>query len=221
MGPFTRTGMLPGEYDMTVYKNELGVYWSKVGVTAGGAAKLAKITITADPSSTTPIWRIGDWDGSPVELLNGDKVTTTHPSDVRMKPWTPGPYIVGASKPATGFPCYQWKDINGSQEIQFDLTAEQVKARKVRVGITCAYSGARPTIAVNSWKARPPGASNQPDSRSLTVGTYRGNNSMFSFDVPASAFAAGKNTLWISIVSGAGNQGFLSAGYSVDCVDLY
>ncbi|PTY07812.1 hypothetical protein DB347_06195 [Opitutaceae bacterium EW11] len=219
-GYFNCTGMLPGTYTLTIYKNELAVYTRSVAVTAGGTVALNTITITADPSSVTPLWRIGDWDGTPAEFRNGDKVTTMHPSDVRMSSWTPGTYVVGSSS-AAGFPAYQWKDINGTQSIQFSLTSAQIADRTVRVGITVAYSGGRPKLAVNSWTSANPAASTQPSTRTLTVGTYRGNNTTYSFAVPASAFVAGTNTMTITVISGSGLTQYLSAGYSLDCVDIY
>lgn len=219
-GNFTRTDMLPGTYTLKVYKNELVVYTGSVSIAAGGTTALSALTIADDPSKVNAVWRIGDWDGSPREFLNGDKVTTMHPSDVRMAPWTPGAYVVGTSNPATGFPCYQWKDINGTQTVQFNLAAGPGNAYTVRVGITTAYSGARPKIAVNSWNSTNPASSIQPSTRTLTVGTYRGNNTTYTFSVPASAFVVGTNTLYISPISGSGSTRFLSAGYSLDCVDF-
>jgi len=91
----------------------------------------------------------------------------------------------------------------------------------VRIGITAAYANARPQISVNSWSSAVPSASSQPDSRSLTIGTYRGNNTTFTYSVPASAFVAGTNTVTINAASGSGNTGFLSAGFAVDAVDMY
>lgn len=67
--------MLPGTYTMTVYKNELAVASSAVSVAAGATSTPGSIAITADPSSTVALWRIGDWDGSPKEFLNGDKIS--------------------------------------------------------------------------------------------------------------------------------------------------
>jgi rhamnogalacturonan endolyase len=220
-GAFTMPGMLPGSYTLTVYKNELAVYSTSAVVNAGAVTSLGNITIGDDPSRVAPLWRIGNWDGTPNEFLNGDKVTTMHPSDVRMADWNTGTYVVGTSTPASGMPAYQWRDVNGSQAIQFNLTPAQVVASTVRVGITCAYEGARPKLSVNSWSSSNPSPSTQPDTRSLTVGTYRGNNAMFTFAVPANAFVAGTNTLWVFPISGSGTTGFLSAGYSLDCVELY
>ena len=219
-GYFNMTGMRPGTYTMTIYKNELAVWTGSATVTAGGTQVFNTITISADPSSVTPLWRIGNWDGSPAEFRNGDKVTTMHPSDPRMSSWNPGTYTIGSSSPSS-FPCYQWKDINGSQSISFNLSAGQVAARTVRVGITCAYSNARPKLTVNSWTSSNPAASSQPSTRTLTVGTYRGNNVTYTFSVPASAFVTGTNTMSVIPISGSGSTAYLSAGYSIDCVDIY
>jgi len=220
-GYFNMTGMRPGTYTMTVYKNELAVDTRSVAVTAGGTTILNSFTITGDPSSVTPIWRIGNWDGTPAEFRNGSSITTMHPSDVRLASWSPGVFVVGTSG-NTAFPCYQWKDVNGTQAVQFTLTSAQIaSAKTLRVGITCAYSGARPRVTVNSWTSAIPGISTQPSTRTLTVGTYRGNNTTYTFTVPASALVAGVNTLSIYPVSGSGSTGFLSAGYSIDCVDFY
>ena len=220
-GYFNCTGMRPGTYTMTIYKNELAVWAGSATVTAGGTTVLNTIAITADPSSQSVIWRIGNWDGSPAEFRNGSLVTTMHPSDVRISSWNPGTYTIGSSS-ASSFPCYQWKDVNGSQVVSFNLTAAQAAAaHTIRVGITCAYANARPDITVNSWNSANPSASTQPSTRTLTVGTYRGNNTTYTFSVPASAFLTGANTLTIVPISGSGSTAYLSAGYSIDCVDMY
>ena len=225
-GAFNMSGMIPGTYTMRLYKGELAVHIGSVVVNAGGTTALGSITIasspaTGDPSSVVPLWRIGNWDGTPNEFLNADRVTTMHPSDVRLSPWNPGTYVVGASSPATGIPCYQWKDVNSSQAVQFNLTAAQLVASTIKVGITVAFEGARPKISVNAWSSGNPSPSSQPDTRTLTVGTYRGNNSTYTFAVPASALIAGTNTLWVFPISGSGASGFLSAGYSLDCIEMY
>ncbi len=219
-GYYNCTGMRPGTYTMTIYKNELAVWSGSATVTAGGTQVFNTITITGDPSSVTPLWRIGNWDGSPGEFRNGGTITTMHPSDPRISSWAPGTYVIGSSSPSF-FPCYQWKGINGSQAIQFNLSSGQVAARTVRVGLTCAYAGARPKITVNSWTSSNPSPSSQPSTRTLTVGTYRGNNVPYTFSVPASAFVTGTNTLSVIPISGSGSSGYLSAGYSIDCVDIY
>ncbi|WP_338285319.1 rhamnogalacturonan lyase B N-terminal domain-containing protein [Luteolibacter sp. LG18] len=220
-GAVNCTGMKPGSYTLTVYKNELSVYSATVGVTAGQTTALSAIALTGDPSRTVPLWRIGNWDGTPLEFLNGGNLTWMHPSDVRQASWTPGTYTVGTSTAATGFPACQWKDVNGTMNVSFNLTAAQLNACTVRIGITASYGGARPQIRMNTWSSAIPSPSSQPDSRSLTIGTYRGNNTLYTYAVPASALVAGTNTLTIWAVSGSGGTGYLSPGYAVDCVDVY
>jgi rhamnogalacturonan endolyase len=219
-GAFTSPNMQPGTYAVTVYKGELGVWTGSITVTAGATADLAAIAITADPSSTTAIWRIGDWDGTPLEFNNGANIGLMHPSDVRMNSWGPVTYTVGTSA-ADSFPAVQFRGDNTPTTVKFNLSASQVAAHTVRIGITSAYAGGRPALTVNSWSSSTPAASIQPDSRSITIGTYRGNNTTYTYDVPASAFVSGANTLMINVASGSSDLGaWLSASWSYDCVDL-
>jgi rhamnogalacturonan endolyase len=60
----------------------------------------------------------------------------------------------------------------------------------------------------------------QPRTRSLTIGSYRGNNITFTYAIPASAFVAGTNTLMINVISISEHTGYLSAGCAYDCVEL-
>ena len=75
-------------------------------------------------------------------------------------------------------------------------------------------------MSLNTSTSAAPDPSSQPTSRTLTVGTYRGNNVTYTYNIPASAFVAGTNTLNLTVISGSGATGFLSAGYSYDCVEL-
>ncbi|WP_308366266.1 MULTISPECIES: rhamnogalacturonan lyase B N-terminal domain-containing protein [unclassified Microbulbifer] len=222
-GHYSRKDMRPGTYTMTIYKNELEVGIQEVTVTAGETNVLPSISIEADPSEAPAIWRIGDWDGTPLEFLNGDKLTKMHPSDVRIETWDPSDYIVGESV-AADFPAYMWKDINNDHIVRFKLDSEQIAAgHTLRIGLTCAFAGGRPNIKVNDWTSAFQWPSSQPRSRSLTTGSYRCNNTIYSFDIPASAFKPDPdewNTLTITAISGSGASGFLSAGYSVDSLDL-
>jgi len=219
-GHFSTGRMIPGTYTMKVDKNELAVETRTVTVAAGGATDVGTIAVSAAPASKPALFRIGDWDGSPREFLNGDKVTTMHPSDVRMAPWTVPDYVVGMSQPATGFPAYQWKDVNGAVTVRFNLRKSQIAPLTLRVGITAAYANARPKVQVNGWVSANPSPSVQPNTRSLTVGTYRGNNTIFSFNIPATELVVGQNVLTLMPISGSGTTRFLSAGYSLDAVDL-
>lgn len=222
-GYFNSTEMLPGTYTMTTYKNELAVDARSVTVTAGQATVLNSYSIANDPGAASVIWRIGKWDGSPQEFLNGNSLTTMHPSDTRISTWNPSNFIVGTSG-TTDFPAYIWADVNNARVIYFKLTAAQLAAaHTLRIGITAAHANGRPKVSVNSWTSANPSASTQPVTRTLTVGTYRGNNTTYSFTVPASAWQTNPNTwntLVINTISGSGGDGFLSAGISVDAIDL-
>jgi len=218
-GAFTGANMRPGTYTMTIYKNELAVWTGSVTVAAGGTVALNTITITADPSTTATIWRIGNWDGTPNEFLNGSRLTTMHPSDVRMSSWGPVTYTVGSSS-AGSFPAYQWVAINNPTTVKFNLTAAQVAAHTVKLGITTAYAGGRPKLTVNAWTSANPAAPSEPSTRTMTIGSYRGNNTTYTFSVPASAFVTGQNIMTLTVISGSSGSGYLSPGCSYDCVEL-
>jgi rhamnogalacturonan endolyase len=219
-GRFDSQGMLPGTYTMKVYKGELVVDTRSVTVEASTNTPVEPIEITGDPSAVVPLWRIGDWDGSPQELLNGDKVTTMHPSDVRMLPWVTPDYVVGVSQPGTDFPAYSWKAVNGTITIRFSLRKSQIAPLTLRAGITTAGAGGRPKAQVNGWISANPSPSSQPATRTLTVGTYRGNNTMFTFNIPASELLVGQNVVTLTAISGSSGVMYLSPGYSYDAVDL-
>ncbi|MCT9110410.1 polysaccharide lyase family protein [Streptomyces mirabilis] len=225
-GYFSIAGVLPGSYTLTVFKGELAVYTSSVTVTAGGTTTLNSIAIPSsnDPSNASAIWRIGTWDGTPSGFKNADLMTYAHPSDVRAASWT-GNVVVGSGTETSAFPCYLWKDVNSGIIVYFRLTAAQAAAaHTLRIGVTTAYANGRPQIVVNdTWTSAVPSPPTQPSTRSLTVGSYRGNNYTFTYSVPASAWltdTSAYNTLKIYVASGSGSTSFLSAGTSVDGVDL-
>ncbi|WBO68657.1 rhamnogalacturonan lyase B N-terminal domain-containing protein [Streptomyces camelliae] len=217
-GNFSSPMMKPGTYTQTLYQDELAVATRTVTVSAGTAT--TGQNITSAWTTPTALFRIGEWNGTPTSFKNGSRLTSMHPSDARMSSWGPTTYTVGSST-AADFPAYQWKDVNNPTKVVFTLTSAQIAARTVRIGITAAYAGGRPQITVNDWTSAAPGASGQPSSRSLTIGTYRGNNTVFTYSVPASAFVAGTNTLTINVISGSSGSSYLSPGMSYDCVELY
>ncbi|MEU5479175.1 rhamnogalacturonan lyase B N-terminal domain-containing protein [Streptomyces mirabilis] len=225
-GYFSIAGVLPGSYTLTVFKGELAVYTTSVTVTAGGTTTLNSIAIPSsnDPSNASAIWRIGAWDGTPSGFKNADLMTYAHPSDVRAASWT-GNVVVGSGTETSAFPCYLWKDVNSGIIVYFKLTAAQAAAaHTLRIGVTTAYANGRPQIVVNdAWTSAVPSPPTQPSTRSLTVGSYRGNNYTFTYSVPASAWltdTSAYNTLKIYVASGSGSTSFLSAGTSIDAVDL-
>ncbi|MEV7434779.1 rhamnogalacturonan lyase B N-terminal domain-containing protein [Streptomyces griseoviridis] len=225
-GYFSVTGVLPGTYTLTVFKGELAVYTTSVAVTAGGTTTLNSIAVPTsnDPGNASAIWRIGSWDGTPGGFKNAELMTYAHPSDVRAASWT-GNVVVGSGTETSAFPCYLWKDVNSGIIVYFKLTAAQAAAaHTLRIGVTTAYANGRPQIAVNdTWTSAVPSPPTQPSTRSLTVGSYRGNNYTFTYSVPASAWltdTGSYNTLKIYVASGSGTTSFLSAGTAIDAIDL-
>jgi rhamnogalacturonan endolyase len=87
--------------------------------------------------------------------------------------------------------------------------------------LVLAYNNGRPQVTINGHTLSNPPASDQPDSRSVTIGSYRGNNTTFTWNIPAAYFAAGDNTMTIAPISGNTDLGtWLSASYVYDCVEL-
>jgi rhamnogalacturonan endolyase len=68
----------------------------------------------------------------------------------------------------------------GPVTIRFALQSGQGGARTLVIGTTLAFAGGRPQVTVNSWTGPAPAAPNQPDSRGVTRGTYRGNVRVFA-----------------------------------------
>jgi rhamnogalacturonan endolyase len=213
--------MKPGTYTMTIYKNELAVKTiTGVVVTAGNPTTYNTQTVT-DPSSVATIWRIGDWDGTPLEFLNGANIMNRHPQDVRNTHWGPVTFTVGSSS-TSSFPSCQFRGTNSPTTINFTLTAAQAAAaHTLNIGITTAYNNGRPSVTINGHALTNPGASTQPGDRSITTGDYRGNNTTFSWSIPASDFVTGANSLTITPISGSSDLSpWLSASWAYDCVEL-
>ncbi len=218
-GTYTCTGMKPGTYTATLYKGELEVATDSATVVAGATIPLNLTSTEATPSV---IFRIGEWDGTPAGLLNAANIPQMHPQDVRNAPWGPVTYTVGVSTPSM-FPAIQFRGANSPTTIKFNLAPNQIADLTLRIGLTCAYNSGRPQIVVNGTTASPasPGASSQPSSRSFTIGTYRGNNALFTYTLPAASLVAGANTLTISPISGSTDlSSWLSAGWVYDSVEL-
>ena len=213
--------MKPGTYTMTIYKGELAVWTGNATITAGNPTTFNTITVTGDPSSVSTIWRIGNWDGTPLEFMDGSLLATMHPSDVRMTHWAPTTFTVGSSS-TSSFPAVQFRGTNTPTTVKFNLTSTQAgAAHNLKIGITGAYNNGRPSVVINGHALSNPGASSQPNSRSFTIGTYRGNNTTFTYSIPAADFITGQNTMTISPISGSGDLGpFLSAAFGYDCVEL-
>lgn len=219
-GSTTCWNMKPGTYGMTIYKNELAVWTGSVNVPTGTGVSVNTITVN-DPSTVSTIWRIGDWDGTPLEFLNGGNIMQMHPSDVRNSHWGPVTFTVGSSSTGS-FPAIQFRGTNSPTTIKFNLSSTQAgSTHMLKIGITDAYGNARPSVTINGNALSVPGIPTEPSDRSLTVGTYRGNNTTFSWSIPSSDFIAGQNTLTITPASGSSDLSpWLSASFAYDCLEL-
>ncbi|KAJ2926778.1 hypothetical protein H1R20_g10303, partial [Candolleomyces eurysporus] len=176
-GRFTSPYMKPGTYTMTLYKAELGVATKSVTVTAGG---VLTSNIASAEDNRSVIWQLGDFDGTPRGFLNADKIETMHPSDARMRSWGPATFTVGDS--IANFPMAVFKAI-GPLTIKFNLNSNQLGARTLEIATTNAFAGGRPQVKVNNWTGPAPSAPNQPNSRGVTRGTWRGNNIRYTINI--------------------------------------
>ncbi|KAF2837867.1 carbohydrate-binding module family 1 protein, partial [Patellaria atrata CBS 101060] len=213
-GKYTSPLMKPGSYAMKMYRGEYPVASSTVSVTAGGTTTK---DIASTESNPSVIWRVGEFDGQPFELKNGDKIERMHPSDSRMSSWG-GTYTVGSSS-SKDFPMALFSKAGGTATINFDLASNQVVATTLRISTTLSFKGGRPNAKINSWQGNDPGAPKLIDSRGVTRGAYRGYGEQYSWNVPASALKTGRNTLTLGVY-GSGDAEFLSANYIVDAIEL-
>ncbi|KAK0204006.1 polysaccharide lyase family 4 protein, partial [Desarmillaria ectypa] len=219
-GGFVSPYMKPGTYTMTLYKMELEVATQSVTVTAG-SVKTSNIASTEATPSV--IWQIGEIDGTPRGFLNADLIETMHPSDSRMSNWGPVTFTVGDD--VHKFPMAIFKDI-GAVTVKFTLSSG---ARTLDIATTLAFAGkfqpigGRPIVTVNNWTSSTPSAPNQPDSRGVTRGTWRGNNIMYTYSIPSGYLNTGStvNTLTISVASGSSGTKFLSPNVVFDGLRLY
>ncbi|KAG7091923.1 hypothetical protein E1B28_008317 [Marasmius oreades] len=214
-GNFVTPYMKPGTYTMTLYKVELAIGSQSATVSAGGTTSANIASSEANPAV---IWQIGDFDGTPRGFLNADKIETMHPSDSRMASWGGKTFTVGNN--VNTFPMAIFKDIGGVT-IKFTLTSSQLGARTLQIGTTLAFAGGRPVVVVNSWTSAIPAIPSQPDSRGVTRGTWRGNNIMYTYNIPAGTLIAGTNTISITVASGSSGAQFLSPNIVFDALRLY
>jgi rhamnogalacturonan endolyase len=233
-GNYMISGILPGTYAETLYQGELAVGTKTVTVAADATTNANIVNTFYIPAN--PIFRIGTWDGTPLGFLNADKITTMHPTDARMNPWAADStgftnFTVGTDSDSA-WPMAEWHTQTGSTQngvttyedvqnrITFNLTSAQVQNLTLRIGLTRLDQG-RPTISVNSgaWNSAIPSIASEPNSRGLTTGNWRGNNALYTFNIPSSALHAGSNT--IDIYCTSGSTGTIYSGYQIyDAIDL-
>ncbi|GMF16379.1 unnamed protein product [Phytophthora fragariaefolia] len=217
---FTSSLMKAGWYTATVYKKQLAVGTASVLVNAG-STKTQNVTVSYNMTSK-PIWRIGEWDGTPDGFLNADKIYKMHPSDSRMSAWKSFTFKAGSDADST-FPMAQFRGVNDPMVISFSLTVAQAKtSRKLKIGLTLAQSSARSSVSVNNkWTAAVP-ASVAVKTRGVTRGVTVGNYKLYEYTIPSPALVTGTNTIKLSVASGASDpaEKFLAASVVFDALEL-
>ena len=216
-GAFTISRVKPGTYTATLYAGELAVASRSVSVSAG---RTSTMTLSGNTPARGTLFQIGTWDGTPAGFLNSEKIETMHPSDIRMSSWRVSTFASSASP--SGFPMALFKDVNSGVKVTFPLTSVPTNGARLRIGSTLAFAGGRPAVTVGTWSS-PSGASPAPldlNSRGVTRGTWRGNNTTYTFTIPASVLTVGTNTVTINVISGSSGAGYLSPNFVVDAVSL-
>jgi rhamnogalacturonan endolyase len=225
-GNYSFANVIPGTYTQTLYDEELAVATRSVTITAGQTTRVDITNTYYLPAN--PVFRIGTFDGTPREFMNGDKITIMHPSDVRMSPWTDTTFTVGSSATNT-FPMALWKrdatqtGTVANITLSFNLTtAQKNTASTLRIAITRAAAGGRPIIQVNGGSfTTAPAASTQPDTRGITLGNWRGNNWLYTYAIASSALVVGTNTIKINVASGSSSTSpWLQPSFIFDAIDL-
>ncbi|RDB30350.1 putative rhamnogalacturonate lyase A [Hypsizygus marmoreus] len=217
-GSFTSPYMKPGTYTMTLYKVELAVASQSVTVSAGG---VTTSNIASKEATPSVIWQIGDFDGTPRGFLNADIIETAHPSDSRMHSWGPVTYTIG-QQDIGYFPMAAFKGV-GPVTVRFALASGQGGARTLQIATTLAFAGGRPQVVVNGWTGPAPAAPSQPDSRGVTRGTWRGNNNLYTVNIPDGVLYTGStvNVITINVISGSSGDLYLSPNFVFDALRLY
>ncbi|KAG6615155.1 putative rhamnogalacturonase [Phytophthora cinnamomi] len=216
---FTSPKMKPGTYKAIVYKKQLAVGTTSVTV-AEGASASETFEVTYE-LNTKPIWLIGEWDGTPDDFLNADKIHKMHPSDSRLAAWGPITFAAG-SDDNSKFPMAQFRAANDDIKVTFDLTDAQAgESRTLKIGITLAQLNARTSVKVNDFQTATP-ESVAVKKRGITRGVTMGIYKLYEYAIPSSALVAGSNTITLSIASGSPDpaQKYLSASVVFDALEL-
>src|SRR5215469_15832707 len=217
-GNYTISGVKAGTYTAILYQGELGVVTNSVTVTAGSTTPLNLTSVWPNPSK---VFQIGAWDGTPQCFLNATNILglslpnfiSMHPSDVRMGTWSNVTFNAGID-PISKFPSILMRGTNGVLTINFPLVATQITTLTLNIGATTTYNHARPAVTINGNALSTPAASSEPNSRSWTIGAYRGYNILWSFSLPSADLVAGTNQLIITAASGSSDLSpWLSAGW--------
>ncbi|POM61612.1 Polysaccharide lyase [Phytophthora palmivora] len=218
---FTSPLMPPGTYNATVYKKQLAVSSDSVVVKKGLSTKQT-LEVTYELESN-PIWRIGEWDGTPDGFLNAVNIHTMHPSDSRLDTWVESLTFEPGTDNDSTFPMAMFRAVNDPITLSFTLTSDQAaEDRTLKIGLTLAQSSGRCSVTVNSdWTAKVQ-SSVAVSTRGITRGVTLGNYKLYEYTIPTSALVTGTNTIKLSIASGTTDpsEKWLSASVVFDALEL-
>ncbi|KAL4128203.1 hypothetical protein PRIC2_007196 [Phytophthora ramorum] len=241
--PLTSPMMIAGSYNATIYKNQLPVSSDPITIAGGStptnsqagpapatnngqsrrtqSTEAQALTVTYELVAE-PIWRIGEWDGTPDGFLNADKIHTAHPSDSRMEPWKPLNFTIGTDKDSV-FPMAMFRAVNDPITINFELTKEQTgKDRTLKLGVPLSQNNGRCSVTVNNDFSPKTPMSAAVKSRGVTRGVTVGNYMFYDYTIPTTALVEGTNQIRLSIVSGNKDSlgEWLSASVVFDALEL-
>jgi hypothetical protein len=133
-------------------------------------------------------------------------------------------FTVGANT-AADWPMAQWKDasLNSIMRISFTISAAQANTPlSLRIDLTRAAAGGRPIISVDGGNySNAPSPSSQPGTRGITLGSWRGNNWMYTYNVSSGGLSAGTHTIDIQIASGSSSTSpYLQPSVTYDSIEL-
>ncbi|CAE6414665.1 unnamed protein product [Rhizoctonia solani] len=216
-GSFTSPPMKAGTYTMVLYRDEFEVARKSVSV---GAGSTVSSSIASTEVTTTPAWRIGEFNGRPTGFRNADLQEHMHPSDVRMNNWGPITYTIGSNS-LYEFPMAQIKDVNNPTTIKFTLNSGQTGAATLRIGTTLAFAGGRPQVTVNGWAGPAPSAPTDLNSLSIHPSIYViFTQGSLNCSIPSGTLVSGTNTIQVNVISGSSGSQFLSPNFIYDAVEL-
>jgi len=121
---------------------------------------------------------------------------------------------------ASSFPMAIFAKAGEPGHIEFTLTSAQASSNLLlRIGTTLSFKGGRPSPKIGSWTGATPKVPKDLNSRGITRGGYRGFGELYEWKIPKGVLKAGANKLTVG-VAGSGDQGYLSANYIVDAIEL-
>ncbi|ETP04468.1 hypothetical protein F441_18759 [Phytophthora nicotianae CJ01A1] len=191
-------------------------------VVTGGSTTTQTLEVTYELESS-PIWRIGEWDGASDGFLNAANIHTMHPSDSRLETWVESLTFAPGKDDDNTFPMAMFRAVNYPITLSFTLTADQAtEARTLKIGLTLAQSSGRCSVTANGdWTAKV-----QPSvavsTRGITRGVTLGNYKHYEYSIPSSALVTGTNTIELSVASGStdSSEEWLSASVVFDAIEL-